>query len=126
MVDITPLVPAGHQIIQDYGGGGFRIGGGRHEGSVLVFPTRTLAWPVSAMAELTLDSLAPVTAPEVDVKILLIGCGREMALPAADLRHALAGRGIAVETMETGAACRTFNVLVGEERAVAAALIALA
>ncbi len=126
MVDITPPVPAGHQIIQDYGGGGFRIGGARHEGSVLVFPTRTLAWPVSAMAALTPASLAPVCAPEIDVKILLIGCGREMALPAAELRRTLAGHGIAVKTMETGAACRTFNVLLSEDRAVAAALIALA
>ncbi len=125
MVDITPLVPAGRQVIQGYGGGGFRIGGEAYRGSVLVFPSTTFAWPVTALHQLTPDSLARITAAEPAVEILLIGCGREIAPLPAEIRRSLQQRGIAAETMDTGAACRTFNVLLSEDRAVAAALIAI-
>ncbi len=125
MVDITPLVPAGRQVIQGYGGGGFRIGGEAYRGSVLVFPSTTFTWPVTALHQLTPDSLARITAAEPAVEILLIGCGREIAPLPAEMRRALQQWGIAAETMDTGAACRTFNVLLSEDRAVAAALIAI-
>ena len=125
MVDITPLVPAGRQVIKGYGGGGFRIGGEAYRGSVLVFPSTTFAWPVTALHQLTPDSLARITAAEPAVEILLIGCGREIAPLPAEIRRSLQQRGIAAETMDTGAACRTFNVLLSEDRAVAAALIAV-
>ncbi len=125
MVDITPLVPAGRQVIQGYGDGGFRIGGEAYRGSVLVFPSTTLSWPVTALHRLTPDSLARVSAAEPAVEILLIGCGREIAPLPAEMRRALQQRGIVAETMDTGAACRTFNVLLSQDRAVAAALIAI-
>ena len=125
MVDITPLVPAGRQVIQGYGDGGFRIGGEAYRGSVLVFSSTTLSWPVTALHQLTPDSLARVSAAEPAVEILLIGCGREIAPLPAEVRRGLQQRGIAAETMDTGAACRTFNVLLSEDRAVAAALIAI-
>ena len=125
MVDITPLVPAGRQVIEGYGDGGFRIGGEAYRGSVLVFPATTLSWPVTALHRLTPDSLARVSAAEPAVEILLIGCGREIAPLPAEVRRGLQQRSIAAETMDTGAACRTFNVLLSEDRAVAAALIAV-
>ncbi len=125
MVDITPLVPAGRQVIQGYGGGGFRVGGETYRGSIVVFPTATLAWPVAALDQLTPGSFAPVTAAEPQVRILLIGCGAEVAPLPAEIRHSLEEHGIAAEIMDTGAACRTFNVLLAEDRAVAAALIAV-
>ena len=125
MVDITPLVPAGRQVIQGYGDGGFRIGGETYQGSVLVFSATTLSWPVEALQFLTPDSLQPITAADPAVEILLIGCGREMVPLPAGLRRDLSQRGISAEPMDTGAACRTFNVLLSEDRAVAAALIAI-
>lgn len=59
------------------------------------------------------------------VKVLLVGCGRRMTLLAPDLRKALRDAGLVVDVMDTGAACRTYNVLLGEKRPVAAALIAV-
>ena len=125
MVDITPQVPAGRQMIQGYGDGGFRIAGRRHEGSVLVFPERTLAWPVGDTASITIGALEPVLASDAAVRVLLVGCGRRTAALDPAVRDALRGAGVGVETMDTGAACRTFNVLLAEARAVAAALIAV-
>ena len=124
-MDITPAVPAGRQLIEGYRPGGFRIAGMQHAGSVLVLPERTLRWPVGAPEEVTAASLAPVTAAEPPVELLIIGLGRRFGLIAAELRTALRGHGISVEAMATGAACRTYNVLLTEDRRVAAALIAL-
>ncbi len=122
-MDVTPV--AGRQIINGYGDGGFRIAGVLHRGSVLVFAERALPWPVTSMAELDEESLAEVRAARPGVELLLLGSGAKAeALPEplrAHLRHA----GIVAECMDTGAACRTFNVLLAENRRVAAALIAL-
>jgi len=90
---------------------------------VLVFPERTLAWPVAEMAALTAADLRAVL--EAPVELLLLGTGRRMApLPGA-LRDAMRAANVKTEPMDTGAACRTYNVLVAEARDVAAALIAV-
>ena len=124
-MEITPEIPQGRQVVESYGPGRFRISGVSHGGSVLVFPERTVAWPVGTVAELSLEAFADVLAADPAVEILLIGCGpRLMPLPGA-LRSALRAQGIGCDVMDTGAACRTFNVLMAEERRVAAALIAL-
>lgn len=125
MTDITPSVPQGRQLIQGYGNGGFRIGGNAHEGSVIVLPERTLPWTVTAYAEITFDSLAPVYADGAGIEVLLIGCGPRMEMPDTALRDALKTHNIVADVMDTGAACRTFNVLLAEDRAVAAALISV-
>jgi uncharacterized protein len=124
-LDITPLVRPGRQVIERYGAGRFRITGVVYHGSVLVFPERTLAWPVVRFEELTPTSLAAVTVSEVAVELLLLGTGPRLAPVPAELRAALRAAGVAIEAMDTGAACRTYNVLVAEERRVAAALIAV-
>ncbi len=120
-----PDLDAGHQLIESYGDGRFRIGGTVYEGSVLVLPERSLAWPVAAIEEISLDSLAPVTEAAAAIEILLIGCGPRLARVPEDLRAALRDAGVAVEPMDTGAACRTYNLLIAEDRPVAAALIAV-
>lgn len=125
MVNITPRIPAGRQVIQTYGNGGFRVSGQFYRGSVLIFPNQTLAWPVAAMAELSHASLEPVAGAGAEVEILLIGCGAAMAPIPKALRDWLRGSGIVIDGMDTGAACRTYNVLLSEERRVAAALIAV-
>jgi uncharacterized protein len=124
-MEITPVVPAGRQLIQAYRAGGFTVAGVRHEGSVLVLPERTLAWPVEALAAVTVASMAPITAADPAVELLILGCGASFAPAPAPLRDALRAHGIVVEGMATPAACRTFNVLLAEDRRVAAALIAL-
>ena len=124
-MDITPLIPAGRQIIKGYGDKGFTIAGIRWEGSVLVFPERSLPWAPKALDEVTEESLAPLLAADSRPRLLLLGCGPAMAQVPVALRVALREAGITLELMDTGGACRTFNVLVSEDRSVAAALIAV-
>ena len=122
-MDITPLVPEGRHVIESYGDEGFRINGERHSGPVIVWPEGVAAWEVSAVASAAIETLDAMFAAEPPIEILLIGSGAAFAVAPAELRHALGARGIAVESMDTGAACRTYNVLMAEDRRVAAALI---
>lgn len=115
----------GRQVIQSYGGGGFTVSGVRHAGSILVFPERTVAWMVTNSATISGDSLNAVLAPEAAIDLLLVGCGARTERLDPDLRDRLRQARIAVDGMSTAAACRTFNVLLGEQRRVAAALIAV-
>ena len=125
MADVTPATPPEINVVHAYGNGGFRIAGAVHTGSVVVLPTRVEPWPVAAVSDITEESLKIVVESEPRVELLLVGCGeRLLPLPAA-LRQRLRAVGIAVEPMDTGAACRTYNVLVAEGRRVAAALIAI-
>jgi uncharacterized protein len=124
-MDVTPEVPEGKQVVQTYGDGRFTISGRVHEGSVLVFPDRVLGWPVTAFDEVTPESLQAVTERAGEVEVLLLGCGRHMELVTQALRQPIRDCGIVIEPMDTGAAARTFNVLLMEERRVAAALLAV-
>jgi uncharacterized protein len=124
-MDITPHIPIGRQIIQRYGGGGFFIADKQYVGSVLVFQEQVLAWPVSSMAGVSVGDFADVREAADNVDILLVGCGREMEFITDDIRVNLRSSNIIVEPMDTGAACRTWNVLLSEERRAAAALIAV-
>lgn len=125
-MDIRPVVPAAdRQVIQAYRPGGFRIGGSDFEGSVLVFPDRVVAWSVARVEEISVDNLGEVLSAKDSVDLLLVGCGPRGMPLAAPLRVALGKARIVVESMDTGAACRTYNVLLAEDRRVAAALIAV-
>jgi uncharacterized protein len=118
--ELTPVTAAGRQVIERYAASGFRISGVIYPGPVLVFPDRTEAWPDAAA--LTAESLAPVIHYG-GIEILLLGLGRQMTPITVALRTALKASGIVIEPMDTGAACRTYNVLLAEERRVAAALM---
>jgi uncharacterized protein len=121
-MELTPLVPAGRQIIERYGASGFRVAGVVYRGPILVFPDRTLPWPAASGAAVTWESLAPVVE-RGGVQILLLGLGPTMSAIPRSLRSLFRSAGIVVEPMDTGAACRTFNVLLAEDRRVAAALL---
>ena len=118
-MELTPLVQPGRQIIERYGPSGFRVSGTVYPGAVLVFPDFTVTWAAAAMTE---AGLAPVVE-HGGVELLLLGLGRRMVPIAPALRASLKARGIAIEAMESGAACRTYNVLLAEDRRVAAALM---
>ncbi|MDE0944234.1 MAG: Mth938-like domain-containing protein [Alphaproteobacteria bacterium] len=122
-MDITPPVAADRQLILGYGDGGFRISGTRHKGPVLVLPGQTLPWSVQSIQDLTAESLIPIRDADEPVGVLLIGCGEKMVLIPAKLRAEVRAWGVVIEAMGTGAACRTYNVLLSESRDVAAALI---
>lgn len=112
-------------MIQAYGEGRFRISGEAVTGSIVVWPDGWTAWPVTDAAPLTAEDLAPLRALAGTVDILLIGCGTRFGPEPAGLRASVKAIGMALEWMDTGAACRTYNVLIGEGRRVAAALIAV-
>ena len=124
-MDVTPLIPGGRQIIEGYGEGRFRVANQIYTGAVIVFLERTIAWPLTAAQDASLENLAPVIAAARDgsVDLLLFGQGRRMLLVPPALRQGLREAGVIVEPMDTGAACRTYNVLMAEGRRVAAALI---
>ncbi|HVZ01945.1 MAG TPA: Mth938-like domain-containing protein [Dongiaceae bacterium] len=126
-MDLTPLIPQGRQIVESYGDGRFRVSGALYEHSILIFPDRTALWPVADIRVLTPESLAPIAAAGESgaVDLLLIGCGLRMAMIPSALRAGLRAKGIVLEPMDTGAACRTYNVLAAEGRKVAAALVAV-
>ena len=127
-MDVTPLIPQGKQIIEAYGEGGFRISGQRVEGSVIVFPDTVIAWAPAAAGGMSAADLQPVSAAGQagSVEFLLIGTGERMTQIDRSLRQTLRADGVVIEAMDTGAACRTYNVLMAEGRRVAAALIAVA
>lgn len=122
MADITPLLPADRQLIQSYGGGIFRIAGVEYPHSVFVRETETSEWIVTDAATIGLPG---GLGPDAGIAVLLIGTGESIAPIPPEIRQALRSSGIGVEIMDTGAACRTFNVLLSEERAVGALLIAV-
>lgn len=120
-MDVTPLVAKDRQVIESYGATGFRVSGAAYDGPILVLPGATQAWPVASMRDVSVASLRAVV--EAGVQILLLGCGRQMQPVPPALRQELRGHGVVIDTMDTGAACRTYNVLLAEDRRVAAALL---
>lgn len=121
----APSGPSIPQAIEAYGGGGFRVGGQAFRGSILVLPGGVQPWAVTDATRLDIDSFAPVLAASGAIEILLLGCGARMAMVTPALRQALRNKGVVIDAMDTGAACRTYNVLRAEGRHVAAALIAV-
>jgi uncharacterized protein len=115
----------GRAPIEAYGNGGFRFAGMSHRGSIFCLPSGVYGWePADALA-LSTGDFARAFAEAPGVEILLVGMGPELRpLPTA-LRVALKQAGISADPMSTGAAVRTYNVLLAEDRAVAAALIAV-
>jgi len=116
----------GRAPIDAYGSGGFRFAEMSHRGSILALPSGIHGWDVERFEDIGLQSLEKVLADAADIEVLLIGCGPDLRVLPKPLRETLrTEHGIVTEPMATGAAVRTFNVLLAEERAVAAALIAV-
>ena len=124
-MSLTPDDPAGRLAIEAYGDGGFRISGRRFEGSQIVLPDEVADWPVPELAALDVAGLQPILERADRIEVLLLGCGKSIAFLKPELRAALKEAGIAVDLMDSGAACRTYNVLMSENRKVAAALVAI-
>lgn len=126
MAEPTGFVPGQHGI-DGYGSGGFTFAGMSHRGSILALPTGVHAWAVEAPGDLDAAALTPLLAlPKGKVELLLVGTGTELVRLPPTLTVRLRDAGIRSEPMATGAAARTYNVLLGEGRRVAAALIAVA
>jgi uncharacterized protein len=111
--------------IEGYGPEGFQIGPQLYRGAVMMVSSAVTPWRAETLAALTEAEFDPVFSAEPAVEIMLLGCGVKNHLPPRAVRNRFKSAGIALEPMETGAACRTYNVLLLEDRIVAAALFPL-
>ena len=111
------------QLIRSYGPGPCLIGERDWRSPVLVTPTRTTAWSVTRAEELALDNLTALKEAETPTEFLVVGCGPRSVFLPPSLRATMKAAGLALEVVDTGSACRIYNVLLAESRRVAAALI---
>lgn len=111
--------------IEAYGNGGFRFDEMSHRGSLLCLPDSMWAWPVTTPEQIDRYALERVFERANSIDTLLIGTGNDVWLPPNDLREALRRLHVGIDAMQTGAAIRTYNIMLGERRRVAAALIAV-
>lgn len=124
-MDITPLIPKDKKIITGYGDGAFKINNLSHQGSVIIHPDAVLEWNVAGATDINIESLSGILNAAADIELLIIGCGEEHIKLTSGISSAFRNKNISVEIMTTGAACRTYNVLLSEGRQVAAALVAV-
>lgn len=127
MADSEPRRPTAGipQIIQRYGRGGFTVAGQRYEGSLILSPDSATAWPIAASDAISVETVTGLVAAGSSVELLLIGCGPRYLPPPREIAQAVRAAGAGLEWMTTAAACRTWNLLLADERAVIAALIAV-
>jgi uncharacterized protein len=111
--------------IDAYGNGGFAFAEMSHRGSLLCLPDAIWAWPVAKPEEIDRGSLERVFAAADGIDTLIVGTGTGVWLPPSELREALRAVQVVLDTMQTGPAVRTYNIMIGERRRVAAALIAV-
>ena len=112
-------------LIAGYGNGGFRIGDNKLSGNLLLSSKRFYAWDLGDFEALNIESLSQLLEGEEGLEIILFGTGKNIKLlPKKIIKH-LSDKKIAFDMMDTGAACRTYNVLQVEGRRVGAALLAV-
>ncbi|MDX8477986.1 Mth938-like domain-containing protein [Mesorhizobium sp. VK24D] len=115
----------GKAPIEAYGNGGFRFADMSHRGSLLCLPSGIHGWEPADPLALKMADFDKLFAVADRIEILLVGTGKDLRPLSAALRTAFKEAGISADPMSTGAAVRTYNVLLAEDRAVAAALIAV-
>lgn len=115
----------GRAPIDAYGNGGFRFAGMSHRGSILCLPHAIIAWTARDVGEIDMGFATLLSGEGVTSGTLLVGAGRTVVFPSAEVLSALRDAGLWVEVMDTGAAARTYNVLLAEGRDICAALLAV-
>lgn len=111
--------------IDAYGKGGFAFADMSHRGSLLCLPDAIWAWPVTKPQDIDRHSLTKVFEAANGIDTLIVGSGTDVWVPPRELREALRGVKVVLDAMQTGPAIRTYNIMLGERRRVAAALIAV-
>lgn len=111
--------PIAGNVLQSYGAAGFTVNGTLHEHAILLTPD--LVQPLDG--EITRETLAPLLNSTPRIEFIVLGMGKELKPIAPALRQALRAQGIAVDSMDTGAACRTYAIMHSEGRRVGAALL---
>jgi uncharacterized protein len=120
-VKLHASAPSALNTFTAYGEGYVMVNSQRHEQNLIVLPDKILPWEVSGFAALKESDFQVFF--DMNLEILLLGTGPKQRFPHPRLAQALAARRIGVEAMDLQAACRTYNILMAEERRVAAALL---
>lgn len=123
---LRPAHFPGRAPIDAYGNGGFRFAEMSHRGSLLLLPSGIHGWEPQQEGSLVEADFKHVIEEAGEIEILLVGTGVDLRPLPREIRDLLRNAGISADPMSTGAAVRTYNVLLAEERAVAALLIAVA
>ncbi len=112
----------GLNVVTAYGDDYVSVNSIRHSSNLIILPSRIIEnWTASGFDDLALDDFALLA--DLESEILLLGTGKQLRFPRPELLQPLIGVNKGLEVMDLQAACRTFNVLAGEGRSVAAALI---
>lgn len=124
-VEMQDAYYPGHDPIESYGNGGFRFGEMSHQGSLLFLPSGIHPWEITEPDQINEDSFSKLFAEISEIEILIIGTGKNLVPIGANLRQKFRESGIMADVMDSGAAVRTLNILLAEDRAAAAAIIAV-
>jgi uncharacterized protein len=120
-MDVTPLISTKNMVIQSYASHGFKVSGALFERPIAVTNFDVFDWPDKAIDDLSVDDFKSMR-DKANIDVFLIGCGKTMRFLPPSLQSALKEAGIKAETMDTGAACRSFNVMMSDGRAICAIL----
>jgi len=128
VMDITPLISADQQVIQSYSKGCFKINQIIYDSPVIVYTDRVEPWEFGGgfnglLSDIAADDFEPLFKNATELDIVLFGCSTSFSVDTRKLVLGLKEKGLVVDVMDTGAACRTYNVLMADGRRVAAALI---
>ena len=115
----------GRAPIDTYGNGGFRFADMSHRGSIMCAPSGIHGWDIAGPEDFSVENFERILSQADAIEVLLVGTGHDLVLLPRPVRDALREKGIVADPMNTGAAVRTYNILLEENRAVAAALIAI-
>jgi uncharacterized protein len=122
LMRFTQDTGASANLVRGYGNGELRINDDIYRSAIIVSASKLRAAPDIGSVE-DLARLDPSRILEFDPELILVGTGQRQIFPAAAFRAQFLSAGIGIEVMDTGAACRTFNVLVAEQRPVVALLM---
>ncbi len=122
-VDITSLNGKALELIESYGEGGFTISEKFYQGSILIIEGEVIPWAPKDFAEISVENLSAVL--QASVELCFLGCGVGMLRPTPEVRQSFTSASIDLDFMATAAACRSYNIAIGEGRKTAAALIAI-
>ena len=124
-VEIRKAHFPGRAPVESYGNGGFRFADMSHRGSLLMLPSGIYGWDMVEGDPLTVENFQRVFDEAADIEVLLVGTGKDIRPLPKELKARFKELSISSDPMSTGAAVRTFNIMLSEQRAVAAALIAV-
>ncbi|MBT3792951.1 MAG: hypothetical protein HN658_07660 [Rhodospirillales bacterium] len=122
-MEVGSLTSNNKTVIQAYGDMGFRVSGTQYKGGIITLSNQVIALGVDTFDALEANHFSPIIKAATDIEILLVGCGARAGVLNQTIKDHLSRAYISVETMDTGAACRTVNVLQSEDRLVGALLI---